>query len=240
MQKFGVRERRGQGPRRASSSCSTWSSCRAISAKRRPRQLSGGQKQRSASPAPLPATPGGHRRRAGLRARRLGAGGGDRAADGHPARPTARRCCSSATTCRVVRYLADRVVVMYLGQIMEQGSTDEVFCAALPPLHRGAALGRADRRHPGEEAHRARRRDPLGAQPAAGLPFHTRCHRKIGTICETEAPPLREFGDGHQILCHLPPAELLAMEPVIAMADPAPTGGRIGCTVDRAPAVSLA
>ena len=62
-----------------------------------------------------------------------------------------------------------------------------------------------------------------------GCPFQTRCHRKIGRICETEAPPLaRVRADGHQILCHLPPAELLAMEPVIAMADePAPSGRRV-------------
>ena len=70
----------------------------------------------------------------------------------------------------LVRYLADRVVVMYLGRIVEQGTTDEVFSPALPSLHRGAALGGADRRHAGaQEAYRAGGRDPLGAQPAQRL-----------------------------------------------------------------------
>ena len=71
----------------------------------------------------------------------------------------------------VVRYLADRIVVMYLGQIMEQGTTDEIFCPALSSLYRGAALGRADRRHAGEEAEGAAdRRNPVAVQPAEGLP----------------------------------------------------------------------
>ena len=60
---------------------------------------------------------------------------------------------------------------------------------------------------------------PSALNLPTGCPFHTRCHRKIGRICETEAPPLREFASGHRILCHLPPEELLAMEPVIAMGE---------------------
>ena len=113
---------------------------------------------------------------------------------------------------------------MYLGRIVEQGSTDEVFSPALPPLHRGAAVGGADRRHArsARSTSCSRARSPRRSTCRSGCAFHTRCHRKIGKICETEAPPLREFGDGHQILCHLPPAELLAMEPVIALADAVP------------------
>ena len=72
----------------------------------------------------------------------------------------------------VVRYLADRMVVMYLGQIMEQGTTDEIFCPALSSLYRGAAFRRADRRHAGDEAQGAADgRNPLPLQPAAGLPL---------------------------------------------------------------------
>jgi peptide/nickel transport system ATP-binding protein len=52
--------------------------------------------------------------------------------------------------------------------------------------------------------------------PPPGCPFQTRCPRKIGAICETELPPVQELGPGHKIMCHLPRAELLAMEPVIA------------------------
>ena len=71
----------------------------------------------------------------------------------------------------IVRYIADRVVVMYLGHIVEQGTTDEIFRAALSPLHRGAAVGHSDRRHPRREAaHRARRRHSVGHEPAVRLP----------------------------------------------------------------------
>ena len=121
----------------------------------------------------------------------------------------------------LVRYLADRVVVMYLGQIMEQGTHRRGVQPALPSLHRGAALGGADRRHHDpQEAHRARGRDPLGAQSAARLPVPD-------PLPPQDRPDLRDRGaaacasspSGHQILCHLPPEELLAMEPVIAMAD---------------------
>jgi hypothetical protein len=53
--------------------------------------------------------------------------------------------------------------------------------------------------------------------PPSGCPFQTRCHRKIGLICETELPPVKELAPGHKIMCHLPDAELREMEPVIAV-----------------------
>jgi energy-coupling factor transporter ATP-binding protein EcfA2 len=71
----------------------------------------------------------------------------------------------------IVRYLADRVVVMYLGHVMEIRAPRKTgLLAALPPLHRSAAVCRAHCRHLGrEEAHRAGGRHPLGDEPAAGL-----------------------------------------------------------------------
>jgi peptide/nickel transport system ATP-binding protein len=50
-------------------------------------------------------------------------------------------------------------------------------------------------------------------------PFQTRCPRKIGKICEQEAPPIRRSGAGHRIACHIGLKELERMEPVIALAD---------------------
>jgi peptide/nickel transport system ATP-binding protein len=44
---------------------------------------------------------------------------------------------------------------------------------------------------------------PSAANRPEGCPFHTRCPRKIGTICETELPPVREPRKGHKIECHL-------------------------------------
>jgi peptide/nickel transport system ATP-binding protein len=45
-----------------------------------------------------------------------------------------------------------------------------------------------------------------------GCPFQTRCPRKIGSICETKAPPDRTLGDGHRILCHIPAEELSRLQ----------------------------
>ena len=119
----------------------------------------------------------------------------------------------------VVRYLADRVVVMYLGQIMEQGTTAEVF---EPPYHPYteallSAVPIADTRV------RKKRIILEGAPPSVldpprGCPFHTRCPRKIGTLCETTPPPQQEAGPGHAILCHIPLDELRHIEPVIKTA----------------------
>ena len=72
----------------------------------------------------------------------------------------------------LVRYLADRVVVMYLGQIMEQGRVEDVFFTALSSLYRGAALRCAGCRSADrEDEDRARRRCTQPPRPAEGLPL---------------------------------------------------------------------
>jgi peptide/nickel transport system ATP-binding protein len=117
----------------------------------------------------------------------------------------------------LVRYLADRVIVMYLGRIMEQGPVAAVF---RPPYHpyTEALLAAV----PVPDTRASRRRVLLdGEIPSAleiptGCPFHTRCHRKLGAICEREEPPLRRFADGHTILCHIEPEELEALGPVLS------------------------
>ena len=122
----------------------------------------------------------------------------------------------------LVRYLSDRVVVMYLGRIMEQGTTDEVFSPPYHPYTEAllSAVPIADTKI--KKKHIVLEGEiPSALKLPPGCPFQTRCHRKIGRICETETPPLRQFADGHQILCHLPTDQLLAMEPVIAMPEDA-------------------
>jgi peptide/nickel transport system ATP-binding protein len=119
----------------------------------------------------------------------------------------------------VVRYLADRVVVMYLGQIMEQGTTDAVF---QPPYHpyTEALLAAVPVADPTIEKKRIILEGPLPSplDPPLGCPFHTRCPRKLGSICESEAPPERAGTDGHLIRCHIPLADLEAVEPVLGRA----------------------
>ena len=89
-----------------------------------------------------------------------------------------------------VRYLADRVVVMYLGQIMERGSTEEVFS---PPYHpyTEALLSAVPIADPEVERRRIVLQGSLPSplDPPKGCPFSTRCPRKLGEICETEPAP---------------------------------------------------
>jgi peptide/nickel transport system ATP-binding protein len=115
----------------------------------------------------------------------------------------------------LVRYLADRVVVMYLGHIVEQGTVDEVFSPPYHPYTEAllSAVPIADTRV--KKKHIVLQGDiPSAMDPPPGCPFQTRCQRKLGRICETEFPPLREFGE-HKILCHIDPKDMLRMEPVI-------------------------
>jgi peptide/nickel transport system ATP-binding protein len=120
----------------------------------------------------------------------------------------------------LVRYLADRVVVMYLGQIMEQGTTDEVFA---PPYHpyTEALLSAVPIADTSIKKKRIILEGSLPSvmSPPKGCPFNTRCPRKIGDICETEVPPFAEASPGHVIMCHIPIAELQKVEPVIVQVD---------------------
>ncbi len=112
----------------------------------------------------------------------------------------------------VVRYLADRIAVLYLGRMMELGPADKVFAgphhpyteallSAVPSLD---DLGRPRIRLDGEI--------PSAADPPTGCPFQTRCPRKIGEICETTEPELLEEEPGHQIRCHIPLDELRRLQ----------------------------
>jgi len=119
----------------------------------------------------------------------------------------------------LVRYLADRVVVMYLGHVVEQGTTEQVFGPPYHPYTEAllSAVPIADTRV--EKKHIVLEGDiPSALNPPPGCPFQTRCPRKLGRICETERPPVREFAGGHRILCHIAPEDLAKMEPVISLA----------------------
>ncbi len=118
----------------------------------------------------------------------------------------------------VVRYLADRIVVMYLGRIMEQGTTDQVFSPPYHPYTEAllSAVPIADTSI--KKKHIVLKGElPSPMNPPPGCPFQTRCPRKIGAICEEELPPVQELAPGHKIMCHLPAEELKAMEPVFQM-----------------------
>lgn len=102
----------------------------------------------------------------------------------------------------VVRHLSDRVMVMYLGRVMEEGIADKVFDNPLHPYTQAlleAVPGAHKERRPGG----LKGQMPSPAKPPPGCPFQTRCPAKIGEICETERPALVEVEDGHRVACHL-------------------------------------
>ena len=71
----------------------------------------------------------------------------------------------------VVEHLSDRVVIMYLGRVVEEAPSEEVFAAAEPPLYPGAAGRGAADRDAQARLRRGEGRDPLAAEPAHRLPF---------------------------------------------------------------------
>ena len=97
----------------------------------------------------------------------------------------------------VVRYLADRVAVMYLGQIVEEGDTERIFDAPQHPYTRGllAAVPSADPRRRSVAA-RVLGDVPSPSNPPAGCRFHTRCP-DVFARCEREAPSLYPVADGN-------------------------------------------
>ncbi len=120
----------------------------------------------------------------------------------------------------VVRYIADRVVVMYLGYIVEQGTTDQIFSPPYHPYTEAllSAIPIADTSV--VKKHIVLEGDiPSAMNPPTGCPFQTRCrykHLVPDGSCEKEVPPLRELGEGHRSLCWLPDEVLATMEPVIS------------------------
>jgi len=101
----------------------------------------------------------------------------------------------------VVRHLCDRVIVMYLGRVMEEGPAKEIFSAPAHPYTRAliSATPRLDR------AQRTKRillagDPPSPSDPPSGCVFRTRCAHAIAR-CAEAAPELRPFGDARRVAC---------------------------------------
>ena len=115
----------------------------------------------------------------------------------------------------VVRYVADRIGVMYLGRLVEIGPSDAVYkhpahpytaglleSIPIPRLQQGNA----------KQGSAIRGELPSAIHPPSGCPFRTRCPRAQDR-CANEAPILRGFSSGHSAACHFP------LIPVGASAD---------------------
>ena len=106
----------------------------------------------------------------------------------------------------VVKYMADRIGVMYLGKLVEMGSADDIYQRAAHPYTAGliAAIPVPD-----PEETRARNEAgitgelPSPISPPSGCRFRTRCPF-AQDLCAEEEPQLRSFGPGHIAACHFP------------------------------------
>jgi oligopeptide/dipeptide ABC transporter ATP-binding protein len=106
----------------------------------------------------------------------------------------------------VVRHICDDTAVMYLGKIVEQAGTDELFARPMHP-YTHALLSAVPTPNPRIQRQRSRillEGDvPSPLNPPSGCRFHTRC--PIGRdkeICRTEEPALQEQAPGHKVACH--------------------------------------
>ena len=112
----------------------------------------------------------------------------------------------------VVRYLSDRIAVLYLGRLMELGPAERVFSGPHHPYTEALLSAVPSLDGLRRERIRLSGEIPSAIHPPSGCVFHTRCPRKLGAVCEQKEPPLIEAGEGHSIRCHIPVAELGSAE----------------------------
>lgn len=109
----------------------------------------------------------------------------------------------------VVNHISDRILVMYLGEIVEKGSNAEVFSPPFHPYTR-VLLSSVPTVDPNVET------DPITLDgsvpsprnPPSGCSFHPRCPQKIGDKCEECDPSLEEKAGSNSIACHLDESEI--------------------------------
>ena len=106
----------------------------------------------------------------------------------------------------VVRHVSDRIIVMYLGKLMEVSPAEELYAKPIHP-YTSALLGAIP--IPDPEENRARERPIIAGEPPnpinppTGCRFHTRCPRATD-VCRTIEPQLTEYANGHLAACHHP------------------------------------
>ena len=102
----------------------------------------------------------------------------------------------------VVKYISDKIGVMYLGSMVEFGNKEEIFNNPLHPYTKAlfSAIPNPD---PDEKAERIILKGdiPSPANPPKGCKFHTRCPKAM-EICQHVAPKYQEYEEGHFVACH--------------------------------------
>jgi peptide/nickel transport system ATP-binding protein len=112
----------------------------------------------------------------------------------------------------LVRHVAETVVVMYLGKVMEKGSVDEIFGGATHPYTEAliSAVRSVDPGRPQRPRVTLSGETPSPVHVPPGCRFAGRCHRKVGPVCDAEPPPTRHMSATHEIACHIPEDQLRA------------------------------
>ena len=106
----------------------------------------------------------------------------------------------------VVRYVSDLIGVMYLGKLVEIGTSEDVYQRSAHPYTAAliATIPLPDPAHERAKAHTSIRGElPSAVEPPRGCRFHTRCPR-AQDVCRDIEPPLRPFGANHLAACHFP------------------------------------
>jgi oligopeptide/dipeptide ABC transporter ATP-binding protein len=105
----------------------------------------------------------------------------------------------------VIAGFANRVAVMYSGDVIEEGDVDSVFYETAHPYTRGllASLPRLDARNRSEPLYRIPGFQPSPAQRPSGCSFHPRCSIAVAGRCDTEIPIVHRAGPEHVARCHL-------------------------------------
>jgi peptide/nickel transport system ATP-binding protein len=112
----------------------------------------------------------------------------------------------------VVRYISDRIAVLYLGRLQELGPADVVFDGPHHPYTEALLSAVPTIDGGGRERIKLEGEIPSAASPPSGCVFHTRCPRKVGRICEQVEPPLVEVEGQHHMRCHIPIDELRRLQ----------------------------
>ncbi len=115
----------------------------------------------------------------------------------------------------VIAHIADRIVVMFAGSVMEQGRTGAVLH---PPYHPYTELLLASVPLVGKP-HVAAPAAPAHPASPHGCKFAARCPRHRGPVCDTQPPPWQHAESGHAIRCHIPLPELAAVPHWLARSD---------------------
>ena len=103
----------------------------------------------------------------------------------------------------VVKYISDKIGVMYLGSMVEFGTKDAIFDKPLHP-YTNALFSAIPNPNPDEKSERIILKGdiPSPANPPKGCKFHTRCPQCM-EICKNVAPEYKEVDEGHFVACHL-------------------------------------